>query len=117
MRSGNQKSEIKINHYREIKQLDINCLRRLATLAIGNLGFYRFRELLSYKQGWYGFLLTIVDRWYPSSKTCSCCGHIQPMPLKERIFNCGGCGQVIDRDLNASINLENWKVNADGLSV
>jgi putative transposase len=107
--------------YQEIKIEDLNIKGMIANHklaeAISNLGFYRFRELLTYKQGWYGFLLTIVDRWYPSSKTCSFCGHIQNMPLKERIFNCGGCGQIIDRDLNASINLEKWKVNADGLSV
>jgi putative transposase len=107
--------------YQEIKIEDLNVKGMMAnhklSEAIGNLGFYRFRELLTYKQDWYGFLLTIVDRWYPSSKTCSCCGYIQPMPLKERIFNCGSCGQIIDRDLNASINLKNWKVNADGLSV
>jgi transposase len=48
----------------------------------------------------------IVDRWYPSSKTCCQCGHIQPMPLAERVFSCGECGQIIDRDLNASLNLE-----------
>jgi putative transposase len=45
-------------------------------------------------------------RFYPSSKTCSSCGHVQDMPLKERIFNCGGCGLIIDRDLNAAKNLE-----------
>ncbi len=104
--------------YQEIKIEDLNVKGMMAnhklSEAMGNLGFYRFRELLTYKQCWYGFLLTIVDRWYPSSKTCSACVHIQNMPLKERIFDCGGCGQVIDRDFNASINLEHWKVNADG---
>jgi putative transposase len=78
---------------------------------------YRFRELLSYKQECFGFLLTIVDRWFPSSKTCSVCGNIQDMPLCERVYHCQDCGQVMDRDLNASINLERWMNNADGLSV
>ena len=85
--------------------------------ALFNLGLYRFRELLSYKQECFGFLLTIVDRWFPSSKTCSVCGNIQDMPLFERVYHCQNCGQVMDRDLNASINLENWTNNADGLSV
>ncbi|EAM53182.1 RNA-guided endonuclease InsQ/TnpB family protein [Crocosphaera watsonii WH 8501] len=85
--------------------------------ALFNLGLYRFRELLSYKQECFGFLLTIVDRWFPSSKTCSVCGNIQDMPLCERVYHCQNCGQVMDRDLNASINLENWTNNADGLSV
>jgi Putative transposase DNA-binding domain len=47
----------------------------------------------------YGTVLEIVDRWYPSSKTCCQCGHVQPMLLSERVFNCGSCGQIIDRDL------------------
>ncbi len=47
----------------------------------------------------------------------SVCGNIQDMPLCERVYHCQNCGQVMDRDLNASINLENWTNNADGLSV
>jgi hypothetical protein len=46
----------------------------------------------------------VVDRWYPPSKTCSSCGHIQSMPLKERVFNCENCSTAMDRDLNAAIN-------------
>merc|ERR1712054_378144 len=80
-------------------------------------GLYRFRELLSYKQECFGFLLKKVDRWFPSSKTCSVCGNIQDMLLCERVDHCQNCGQVMDRDLNASINLESWTNNADGLSV
>ena len=76
--------------------------------AISTLGFYRFRELLTYKQAYHGFELTIVDRWFPSSKTCSNCGYKQPMPLKERIYHCGSCGHSIDRDHNAAINILNW---------
>ncbi|MBW4667782.1 MAG: transposase [Cyanomargarita calcarea GSE-NOS-MK-12-04C] len=40
----------------------------------------------------------MVDRWYPSSKTCSSCGHIQPMPLSERVYRCSNCGYTCDRD-------------------
>ena len=58
-----------------------------------------------YKQQNYATRVELVDRWYPSSKTCSCCNHIQPMPLHERVFNCQICGVSIDRDLNAAINL------------
>jgi putative transposase len=104
--------------YQEIKIEDLNIQGMMAnhklSEAIATLGLYRFRELLTYKQDWYGFLLTIVDRWFPSSKTCSSCGHIQPMPLKERVYRCGCCGLEIDRDLNASINLERWMPPADG---
>ena len=58
-----------------------------------------------------------IDRWFPSSKTCSVCPNIQDMPLRERVYHCQNCGEVMDRDLNGSINLENWTKNADSLSV
>lgn len=62
---------------------------------------------LSYKVSNTGGLVQKIDRFYPSSKTCSRCGHIQDMPLEKRIYHCGGCGFRIDRDLNASINIKN----------
>ncbi|NEO32771.1 MAG: transposase [Symploca sp. SIO3C6] len=46
-----------------------------------------------------------MDRWYPSSKTCHNCGNVQPMPLSERTYECGECGQTTERDLNAALNL------------
>lgn len=80
---------------------------RLAS-AIADCGFYEFRRQLEYKSDWYGASLHIVDRWFPSSKTCSNCHEIKSdLKLKERTFNCSHCGSSIDRDLNASINLEN----------
>lgn len=62
---------------------------------------------LIYKVSNTGGLLLKIDRFFPSSKTCSKCGHIQDTPLEIRIYNCGGCGFSIDRDLNASINIKN----------
>ncbi|MEA5497892.1 MAG: zinc ribbon domain-containing protein [Limnoraphis robusta] len=53
-------------------------------------------------------------RFYPSTKTCSNCGHVQQIALKERVFNCQACGEVKDRDYNASQNLERF---AEGYSV
>lgn len=80
---------------------------RLAS-AIADCGFYEFRRQLEYKKDWYGAILHIVDRWFPSSKTCSNCHEIKSdLKLKDRTFNCSHCGLSIDRDLNASINLEN----------
>ena len=73
--------------------------------AIADCGFYEFRRQLEYKSKKFGSNLTIIDRWYPSSKTCSCCGNVQQMQLKERIYNCTNCGVSIDRDLNASVNI------------
>lgn len=73
--------------------------------AIADMGCSEFRRQLEYKCKLYGSELIIVDRWFPSSKTCSSCGVIkESLSLKERVFSCE-CGLVIDRDLNASINL------------
>ena len=73
--------------------------------AVADANFYEFRRQIGYKTKKFASVVTIAPRFYPSSKTCSSCGHIQDMPLKERVFNCGGCGISIDRDLNAAINL------------
>lgn len=76
--------------------------------AISSLGLYEFRRMLTYKQAFYGTKVEIVDRWFASSKTCSNCTNVQPMPLSQRIYACGaGCGHIQCRDLNAAINLNN----------
>ena len=75
--------------------------------AIADMGFYEFRRQLEYKTQLYGSKLVVVDRFYPSSKTCSRCGEKKlSLSLKERIFNCEHCGFECDRDLNAAVNLE-----------
>ncbi len=81
--------------------------------SIADQGFYEFRRQLEYKCQWYGSELVVVDRFFPSSKTCCRCGHVQDMPLSVRTYDCPDCGLSIDRDLNASINLR----NAVGLTV
>ena len=73
--------------------------------SIADQGFYEFRRQLEYKTRWHGSKLVAVDRFFPSSKTCSRCGHVQDMPLSLRTYDCPNCGLSIDRDLNASINL------------
>jgi putative transposase len=75
--------------------------------AVSNNCFYEIRRQLVYKQLHYGTKVELVDRWYPSSKTCSCCSHIQDMKLSDRVFQCKKCGHSQDRDENASINLKN----------
>jgi putative transposase len=76
--------------------------------AVSNNCFYEIRRQLTYKQNHYGTRVELVDRWYPSSKTCSKCNHIQPMNLSDRVFQCHNsqCGHLQDRDENAAINLE-----------
>ncbi|MBE9217222.1 transposase, partial [Plectonema cf. radiosum LEGE 06105] len=74
--------------------------------AIADMGFYEFRRQLTYKCTLRGSKLVVVDRWFPSSKTCSNCGtKKEALSLSERVFECGHCGFVLDRDLNAAINL------------
>lgn len=75
--------------------------------AILDGGWYEFRRQLSYKSEWYGSKLTVVNRFYPSSKTCSNCNEIKKdLKLKDRVFKCPHCGHKMDRDLNASMNLK-----------
>ncbi|WP_066424321.1 RNA-guided endonuclease TnpB family protein [Anabaena sp. 4-3] len=73
--------------------------------VIADCGFYEFKRQLEYKAKKFGCEIIIIDTWYPSSKTCSNCGHIQDMPLQQRTYNCENCGFSIDRDLNAAINI------------
>lgn len=70
-----------------------------------------FRRQLTYKTSWYGSQLAVLDRWWPSSKTCSECGWRNPsLTLAERVFTCTQCGMVEDRDLNAARNIEQHAV-------
>lgn len=78
--------------------------------AIRKQGFYEFRRQLEYKCNFRGIELVIADRFYPSSKICSQCGKIKKdLKLSDRVYKCS-CGLVIDRDLNASINLSKYKL-------
>ena len=74
--------------------------------AFADAGLGELIRQLDYKSGWYGSQLVKADRWFPSSKTCSGCGVVKAkLPLAERTYECDGCGLVIDRDLNAAVNL------------
>jgi putative transposase len=76
--------------------------------AIADVGFYEFKRQVQYKAAWYGSRVMLASRWEPSSKTCSTpgCGWVdEDLTLADRVFRCERCGLVIDRDLNAAINL------------
>ena len=74
--------------------------------AISDASFYELRRQLEYKTAKTGAKLHVIDRWHPSSKTCSQCGSVKAkLSLTERVYRCEHCGLVIDRDLNAAINL------------
>ena len=78
--------------------------------AIGKQGLYEITRQLEYKCKFNGIELVKADRWYPSSKTCSNCGHVKKdLKLSDRTYICPECGAVIDRDLNAAINLANYE--------
>ena len=74
--------------------------------ALADAALAQVRRMLAYKTAWYGSRLVAADRWYPSSKICSGCGSRKPrLLLAERSYGCEYCGMVLDRDLNAAINL------------
>ena len=74
--------------------------------AVSDAAFGEFRRQLEYKTARTGAALRVIDRWYPSSKTCSGCGRVKAkLSLAERVYRCDGCGLAMDRDLNAAINI------------
>ena len=74
--------------------------------AVSDAAFAEFRRQLEYKTAKTGARLHVVDRWFASSKTCSKCGAVKAkLPLAERVYTCDGCGLVMDRDLNAAVNI------------
>ena len=87
--------------------------KRLAR-SISDAGWSGFVDMLRYKAEWYGRTLHELDRWTPTSKTCSGCGHVvDKLPLSVRRWECPCCGAGHDRDVNAAINV----ARAAGLAV
>lgn len=91
-----------------IEDLNVNGMlknHRLAK-AIQDNRLGEVRRQLEYKCNWYGVKLMIADRFYPSSKLCSKCGHKKSdLKLSDRVYHCSECGMTMDRDLNAATNL------------
>jgi len=78
---------------------------RSLSRAVSDMGFFEFRQQMEYKAARRGGEVFVADRWYPSSKTCSDCGHkVEELPLKVEQWPCPVCGVVHDRDINAAIN-------------
>jgi putative transposase len=102
-----------------IRSFDTICLEDLnikgmmknkkLSLAISEVGWYKFKTMLEYKAKWYGKNIQYIGRFEPSSKTCSNCGHVfKELSLKDRLWNCQSCGTHHDRDVNAAINIKNF---------
>jgi putative transposase len=82
--------------------------RGLSDSALGQT-----RRQLAYKTAWYGSSLVVADRWYPSSKTCHACGHVQDIGWAEH-WTCAGCRIRHQRDDNAAVNLARYEVPGTG---
>jgi len=103
-----------------IEDLNVAGMLRNEKLArpISDVGFGEFRRQMEYKAILYGTHLIVVERFFPSSKTCSRCGEIHhALKLSDRVFICPHCGLVIDRDENAAINLRNRGIGIAALRV
>ncbi|BCU08424.1 RNA-guided endonuclease InsQ/TnpB family protein [Allochromatium tepidum] len=71
-----------------------------------DVGFGEIRRQIDYKAQWYGRTVVQIDRWYPSSQRCACCGHLhRALRLSDRHWICSSCGTRHDRDLNAARNI------------
>lgn len=85
--------------------------------AIQEQKFYEFRRQIEYKSKWNNITVIVADRFFPSSKLCSCCGKIKKdLKLSDRIYKCE-CGNVIDRDYQASLNLKRYGENVLSQSI
>lgn len=92
-----------------IEDLNVKGMMRNRHLSksVSQQKFFEFRTKLANKCREYDIELRIVDRFFPSSKTCSCCGSIkQDLKLSDRTYKCESCGMELDRDYNASLNLK-----------
>ena len=98
-----------------IEDLKVNNMVKNNNLASAILdgGFYEFKRQLLYKKEWYGGNVILANTYFPSSKLCSCCGSKKEvLKLSERKYTCTECSSVMNRDYNASKNLENLAVNS-----
>jgi putative transposase len=95
-----------------IEDLDVKSMREtdssLRNKRVGDVSWSEFRRMLTYKSQWYGKKLSVIDRYYPSSQVCHCCGH-KDGKKDENVRNwiCPECHSELDRDVNAAINILN----------
>ena len=125
LRISHRLTNIRTNHVHQATRAIINRKPRFVCLEDLNVqgmmknkhlsekvqeqNFYEFRRQIKYKAHWAKIPVVIADRWFPSSKTCIECGHVKKdLKLSDRTYVCPVCGNVIDRDFQASLNLKRY---------
>lgn len=91
-----------------IEDLDMSAIKQALKFgkSASDNGWGMFVNMLEYKAAWKGRKVVKIDRWFPSSKTCSCCGHVhKELKLSDRTYLCPKCGHTMDRDLQAAQNI------------
>lgn len=94
-----------------IEDLNVKGMMKNRHLArsVADMGFFEFKRQLQYKVAQFGGTLVVADRWFASSKLCSCCGYkMEKMPLSVRSWQCPQCQTQHDRDVNAAKNLRDY---------
>lgn len=91
-------------------------MRTSLARSVADSAWALFASMLTYKARWYGGTLVLADRFFPSTRKCSACGHVgDKLPLSVRTFHCSRCGLEVDRDTNAAVNLARYdSVDAQG---
>ena len=106
-----------------MEDLNLKGMSKVCGRKVGDLSYYTFQSMLTYKCLKYGKKVIKIGKFEPSSQICSNCGHRQKLSLEDRIYKCPQCGNEIDRDTNAAINIRNFalrdiikNLNTDGTS-
>ena len=103
-----------------IEDLKVSNMMKNKNLSkyIAEQGWREFRTMLEYKAEKNGCKIITADRWFPSSQICSCCGNVlhgkDKIKLSQRVYHCNECGNKIDRDYNAAVNLKLYGMRAIG---
>ena len=94
-----------------MEDLNLKGMSKVWGRKVSDLSYYTFQTMLTYKCLKYGKKVIKIGRFEPSSQICSNCGHRQKLSLEDRIYKCPHCGNEIDRDTNAAINIRDFAIH------